>query len=137
VLGFDTDEKLMRDYGIDVDVLDAGCCGLAGNFGFEKEHYDVSMACAEDKLLPEIRQAGAATLVLADGFSCRTQIEQSDVNQRPMHLAEVLAAAIDGAEPAPTRPSAPGRGFRAAAVTAGVAVAAAAPAIAWLRRRAH
>ncbi|HEY0495703.1 MAG TPA: FAD-binding and (Fe-S)-binding domain-containing protein [Kutzneria sp.] len=135
VLGFDTDEKLMRQYGIDVDVLDAGCCGLAGNFGFEQGHYDVSMACAEDKLLPSLRQAGEATLVLADGFSCRTQIDQSDVNQRPMHLAEVLAAALHGTQPRPERPSAPGRAARTVAAAAAVAAATAVPALAWLYRR--
>ncbi|GAA3439123.1 hypothetical protein [Kutzneria kofuensis] len=134
MLGFDTDEKLMRQYGIDVDVLDAGCCGLAGNFGFEQEHYDVSMACAEDKLLPSLREAGEATLVLADGFSCRTQIDQSDVNQRPMHLAEVLAAALHGTQPQPERPSAPSRAARTAVAAAAVA-AAAGPALAWLFRR--
>ena len=135
VLGFGTDEKLMRQYGIDVDVLDAGCCGLAGNFGFEKEHYDVSMACAEDKLLPELRAAGEAKLVLADGFSCRTQIDQSDVNQRPMHLAEVLAAALHGTQPQPERPSAPGRAARTAVTVAGVAAVAAPALAAWLVRR--
>ncbi|MFI9387477.1 FAD-binding and (Fe-S)-binding domain-containing protein [Kutzneria sp. NPDC052558] len=134
VLGFGTDEKLMRHYGIDVDVLDAGCCGLAGNFGFEKEHYEVSMACAEDKLLPELRGAGPGTLVLADGFSCRTQIDQSDVDHRPMHLAEVLAAALQGKQPRPGRPSAPGRAARTAVAAAALATVAA-PALAWLVRR--
>ncbi|MGH3745654.1 MAG: (Fe-S)-binding protein, partial [Mycobacteriales bacterium] len=91
VLGYDDDAGLLRDAGVDLDVLDAGCCGLAGNFGFERGHYDVSMACAERVLLPAVRGADAATRVLADGFSCRTQIEQSGAGRVPMHLAEVLA----------------------------------------------
>ena len=62
--------------GVDVDVLDDGCCGLAGNFGFERGHYDVSMACAEHGLFPAVREAGPGTAILADGFSCRTQIER-------------------------------------------------------------
>lgn len=94
VLGFDADRDLMHRCGLDADVLDAGCCGLAGNFGFERGHYDVSMACAEDGLLPAIRTAGKETLVLADGFSCRTQIEQAGTGHAPRHLAEVLADEI-------------------------------------------
>jgi hypothetical protein len=57
---------------VDHEVLDAGCYGLAGNFGFEKGHYHVSVACAEDKLMPALRDADPDALVLADGFSCRT-----------------------------------------------------------------
>ncbi|MDK3257255.1 FAD-binding and (Fe-S)-binding domain-containing protein [Blastococcus capsensis] len=95
VMGFDRDVELMRQMGMDVDVLDSGCCGLAGNFGFERDHYDVSMACAERVLLPEVRKAGPDDVVLADGFSCRTQIEQGDAGGRQgVHLAEVLAAAL-------------------------------------------
>ncbi|HWE88565.1 MAG TPA: heterodisulfide reductase-related iron-sulfur binding cluster, partial [Pseudonocardiaceae bacterium] len=94
VLGFDADRALLADSGADVEVLDAGCCGLAGNFGFEREHYDVSMACAEDALLPAIRAADHDAIVLADGFSCRTQIEQGDTDRKPVHLAELLAAAV-------------------------------------------
>ncbi|CNG97905.1 FAD/FMN-dependent dehydrogenase [Mycobacterium tuberculosis] len=75
-------------------MLDAGCCGLAGNFGFENGHYDVSVACAEDKLLPALRDADADALVLADGFSCRTQIRELAADRRPMHLAQVLAAGL-------------------------------------------
>lgn len=91
VLGYTHERKLLNGAGIDVDVLDAGCCGLAGNFGFEKGHYDVSVACAEDKLLPALRDADPATLVLADGFSCRTQIRDLASDRKPMHVAQVLA----------------------------------------------
>ncbi|HET7328192.1 MAG TPA: FAD-linked oxidase C-terminal domain-containing protein [Nocardioidaceae bacterium] len=90
IMGFDADIELMRRAGIEADVLDSGCCGLAGNFGFEDGHYEVSMACAERVLLPAVRDADADTLVLADGFSCRTQIEQGGTGRTAMHLAEAL-----------------------------------------------
>lgn len=96
VLGFDADRSLLREAGVDAEVLDAGCCGLAGNFGFERGHYEVSMTCAEDALLPAVRGAGSGTMVLADGFSCRTQIEHGAPEARPRHLAQVLAAAVRG-----------------------------------------
>jgi FAD/FMN-containing dehydrogenase/Fe-S oxidoreductase len=90
VLGFTADLAVMEDAGIDADVLDSGCCGLAGNFGFENGHYDLSMACAERVLLPAVRRADPGTIVVADGFSCRTQIEHGAPGNRPQHLAEVL-----------------------------------------------
>lgn len=99
VLGYDRDRALLRDTGAQVDVLDAGCCGLAGNFGFERGHYDVSVACAEDALLPALGGRAPGTEVLADGFSCRTQIRQLAPDARPRHLAELLAAAL--ADPRP------------------------------------
>jgi Fe-S oxidoreductase len=96
VLGEDSDVRLMERAGVDVEVLQSGCCGLAGNFGFEKDHYDVSMAAAERVLLPRLREADPATAVVADGFSCRTQITQSDVPRHPVHAAELLARGLDG-----------------------------------------
>ncbi|MFC4560923.1 FAD-binding and (Fe-S)-binding domain-containing protein [Nocardiopsis mangrovi] len=93
VIGFDADRDLMRRAGIDADVLDSGCCGLAGNFGFEAEHYDVSRAVGERVLLPAVRAAGPDTLVLSDGFSCRTQITQ-ETGRPALHLAEVLARGL-------------------------------------------
>lgn len=94
ILGYGDDRQLLVEAGVNVDVLDAGCCGLAGNFGFEKGHYDVSVACAEDKLMPALRNADPAALVLADGFSCRTQIRDLAADRRPMHVAQVLADAL-------------------------------------------
>ena len=70
-----------------------GCCGLAGNFGFERGHYEVSVACAEDQLLPAVRAAGPGRAVLADGFSCRTQLRQADTRE-PVHLAQLAARAL-------------------------------------------
>jgi Fe-S oxidoreductase len=76
-----------------VDVLEAGCCGLAGNFGFERGHYDVSTGCAELGVWPAVRAADPGTAILADGFSCRTQIA-AGTPARAIHLAELLAELI-------------------------------------------
>jgi FAD/FMN-containing dehydrogenase/Fe-S oxidoreductase len=95
ILGYGDDRQLLVDAGVEPDVLDAGCCGLAGNFGFEKGHYNVSVACAEDKLMPALRKADPDALVLADGFSCRTQIRELSDDRRPLHIAQVIAAALD------------------------------------------
>jgi Fe-S oxidoreductase len=110
IMGYDPDRALLGAAGVDVDVLDAGCCGLAGNFGFEAGHYDVSMACGERVLLPAVRDAAQDTLVLADGFSCRTQIEQGGTGRTAVHLAEVLAAGLRGHPVRPARPGPPEAG---------------------------
>jgi FAD/FMN-containing dehydrogenase/Fe-S oxidoreductase len=97
VLGWDTDRQLLQDSGADVEQLASGCCGLAGNFGFEAGHLDVSKACAESVLLPAVRDADPDTIVLADGFSCRTQIHELDSGGREaIHLAELLHRAGQG-----------------------------------------
>ncbi|MER6274776.1 FAD-binding and (Fe-S)-binding domain-containing protein [Streptomyces sp900105245] len=93
VLGDEPDRGLRESAGLTGE-LSGGCCGLAGNFGFEKGHFEVSRACAEEQLLPAVRAAPADTVILADGFSCRTQLEQL-AGVRGRHLAEVLAAALD------------------------------------------
>lgn len=93
VLG-DAAERRLRERAGLTGELSGGCCGLAGNFGFEKGHYDVSVACAEDQLLPAVRAAVDGTELLADGFSCRTQLEQL-AGREAHHLAEVLARALD------------------------------------------
>ncbi|MFF8276920.1 FAD-binding and (Fe-S)-binding domain-containing protein [Streptomyces lateritius] len=97
VLG-DTAERRLRERAGLTGGLSGGCCGLAGNFGFEPGHYEVSVACAEDQLLPALRSAGEDALVLADGFSCRTQIGHL-TDRRGRHLAEVLAQALPAREP--------------------------------------
>ncbi|WP_433276212.1 FAD-binding and (Fe-S)-binding domain-containing protein [Pseudonocardia xinjiangensis] len=98
-LGTDDDRAVMAALGVDAEVLDSGCCGLAGNFGFEKGHYDVSMACAERVLLPAVRAADPDVAVLADGFSCRTQLRQAGTRE-PVHLAQLAARAL-GLTPTP------------------------------------
>jgi FAD/FMN-containing dehydrogenase/Fe-S oxidoreductase len=95
VMGMDADSQLIERMGLECDVLDAGCCGLAGSFGFEADHYDISMAIGERRLLPAVRAADGDTLVVADGFSCRTQIEHG-TERRALHLAQVLEMALDG-----------------------------------------
>ena len=94
IMGFDRDLGLLRGCGVDVDVLDRGCCGLAGNFGFERGHYDVSVACAEHGLWPAVRDAREDTAILADGFSCRTQIQAGHLGREGIHLAQLLAGML-------------------------------------------
>ncbi len=91
IMGFDADAAVLRACGVDVDVLDTGCCGLAGNFGFERGHYEVSVGCAERGLWPAVSGAEEATTILADGFSCRTQIEAGNLGRKGIHLAQLLA----------------------------------------------
>ena len=97
VLGRGPDAELMRRAGIDATAV-SGCCGLAGNFGYEDGHLDVSVRVAEHELLPAVHGAAEGTDLLADGFSCRTQVEQL-TGRRPRHLAEVLADALPGSDP--------------------------------------
>ncbi|MBH0083035.1 FAD-binding and (Fe-S)-binding domain-containing protein [Salinibacterium sp. SWN167] len=92
VMGFDADRALLAATGATVTEI-SGCCGLAGNFGMEKGHYDVSVAVAENGILPALRAAASDSTLVADGFSCRTQASQL-ANTEGKHLAEVLAAAL-------------------------------------------
>ncbi|MER5352460.1 FAD-binding and (Fe-S)-binding domain-containing protein [Kitasatospora sp. NPDC002551] len=101
VLGSAADRRVERRMGVTNRVLDSGCCGLAGNFGFELGHYEVSVAIAERVLLPEVRAAGPDTVVLADGFSCRTQIAQLADGRRALHLAELMQRALHAHETKP------------------------------------
>ncbi len=92
VMGFTPDQALLRQAGAEFSTL-AGCCGLAGNFGMEKGHYEVSVAVAEHALLPALREAAPGDVYLADGFSCRTQAEQL-AGVHGVHLAELLASRL-------------------------------------------
>jgi Fe-S oxidoreductase len=83
------EESLLRKTGADVQSLDAGCCGMAGAFGFEADKYAISQAVGERVLLPAVRQAAADTLIVSDGFSCREQIRQA-TGRRAIHVAEAL-----------------------------------------------
>ncbi|MEU2054928.1 FAD-binding and (Fe-S)-binding domain-containing protein [Streptomyces bungoensis] len=139
---FDADRELMRRAHLDAEVLDEGCCGLAGNFGLERGHHEVSMAVAEHGVPPAVRGAAPGSLVLADGFSCRTQIEEGGTGRRALHLAEVLALGLDGAglpsehpERLATRPPEPSRTARWTTTAAAAALTAAAGAGAALRLR--
>jgi FAD/FMN-containing dehydrogenase/Fe-S oxidoreductase len=97
VLGWDADARLLASAGAQIHAV-GGCCGLAGNFGVERGHYDVSVAVAETALLPAVRTLDDGGVVLADGFSCRTQLDQLAGrvgDTRARHLAEVLAERLD------------------------------------------
>jgi Fe-S oxidoreductase len=104
VMGWAADEALLTGAGAELTAV-GGCCGLAGNFGVEQGHYEVSVAVAETALLPAVRSAPDDAVVLADGFSCRTQLEQlGPVQSR--HLAQLLADHLPGGhdEAVPTQP---------------------------------
>ena len=123
--------ELFKKMGVEVREPEKGCCGLAGSFGFEAGHYDVSMAIGEQRLLPAVREADAETHLIANGFSCQTQIGQG-TGREPRHLAQLIADAIPSREPA----SLPRRsGQLAGALVVGGAVIAGVLLIRSLKRR--
>jgi Fe-S oxidoreductase/FAD/FMN-containing dehydrogenase len=81
---------LLKRAGANVEAIKAGCCGMAGPFGFEKDKYEVSKTIARDGLMPAVDSAGPLTVILADGFSCREQIQQLG-HKQALHFAELLA----------------------------------------------
>ena len=95
IMKFEPEEEVLKKMGVDFEHLDSGCCGMAGAFGFERKHYDISMRIGERVLLPRVRDAAEDTLIIADGFSCREQIEQA-TGRHALHLAEVLHLASNG-----------------------------------------
>jgi FAD/FMN-containing dehydrogenase/Fe-S oxidoreductase len=90
--GVESEVRLLQKLGVEVETLNAGCCGLAGAWGFEAGHYELSMQCGEQGLLPKVRELDGETIVVADGFSCRTQIAHG-TGRRALHVAEVLQLA--------------------------------------------
>ncbi len=104
LVGMKAEQKLLSRMGLEAEVLDSGCCGLAGSFGYEAGHYEVSMKIGERVLLPRIRAADKATLIVADGFSCREQIMHGTA-RHGMHLAEVIQMALH--QPVPPRKNKP------------------------------
>lgn len=84
---------LLRRTGANVTLLDSGCCGMAGPFGFEREKFNISQTLAERALLPAVRKATPETLLVTDGFSCREQIAQNS-SRRAFHAAEILAGPV-------------------------------------------
>jgi Fe-S oxidoreductase len=93
VLGIRSEEELLRRTGIETRILDSGCCGMAGAFGFEEEHHEISRQIGERVLLPEVRKASQDTRILANGFSCREQIRHF-TGRRAGHIAEILHEAV-------------------------------------------
>ena len=93
LMGMGSDETVLSKIGLDFETVDSGCCGMAGSFGFEKEHYDVSLRVGELVLLPAVRKAADDTLIVANGFSCREQIAQT-TGRQALHLAQVIQMAL-------------------------------------------
>jgi Fe-S oxidoreductase len=100
IMSMRADTALFDALGLDWALLDDGCCGLAGSFGFERGKYEVSMAIGELVLLPAAREAGEETLILADGFSCREQIAHG-TGRTALHLAEAIALALEEGDTPP------------------------------------
>jgi Fe-S oxidoreductase len=133
IMGMKDEETLLSRLGLDFTVLDSGCCGMAGSFGFERgDRYDVSIKCGERVLLPAVRDAAKETLVIADGFSCREQIAQM-TDRHALHPAQVIQMALHegcsgpaGAYPEALYLTQPAEGVQPAVWAAGGALAGAA-----------
>jgi Fe-S oxidoreductase len=143
VIGFDAEEEVLRRVGLDAEVLDSGCCGMAGSFGFESgQKYEVGRRAGDRVLLPRVREVDDDVLIVADGFSCRTMIEQ-ETDRRALHLSQVIRMAMEeGPGGPPGRPEdhapVPVDGHRGTAgrwIAGGAAFSAAALGAARLLRR--
>jgi Fe-S oxidoreductase len=99
VLRWDQEQELIRSVLPDSEVVDSGCCGMAGSFGYVADTYDVSLRIGERRLLPKVRETDRETLVVADGFSCRGQI--ATTGRKALHIAQVLQLAIRQRRAAP------------------------------------
>jgi FAD/FMN-containing dehydrogenase/Fe-S oxidoreductase len=97
LMGMIGESAILTKLGLDFKLLDSGCCGMAGAFGFQKDHYQVSIQAGERVLLPAVREADESTLVITNGFSCREQIEQV-TGKGALHLAQVLRMAMRDGE---------------------------------------
>src|SRR6185312_6045998 len=97
ITGINNEEKLLTNLGLELETLQCTCCGVAGSFGYEQDKYDISMQIGEHGVLPPVRGASRDTLIIADGFSCRSQIEHG-TDRRALHLAEVVKLAIEQGE---------------------------------------
>jgi hypothetical protein len=96
VMKMDAEEQVFGKLGLNFSILDSGCCGMAGSFGFKQEHYETSLDIGNLVLLPAVRKAAKDTLVIADGFSCREQLRQT-TDRQGLHFAEVLHLAFQKA----------------------------------------
>ncbi len=94
ILNFDNEAALLQRLGLNFKILDSGCCGMAGSFGFEEQHYEISMKVGERVLIPAVNQATSDTLIIANGFSCREQIRQA-TQREALHLSQILLMAIE------------------------------------------
>jgi len=107
-VGLGAEQELYEKMGLGYEVLDSGCCGLAGSWGFEEDKHDLSMKIGERRLLPAARNAEVDTILLADGFSCKTQIDHG-TDRRALHTAQVIKMALDHGTGAPPETSIPSR----------------------------
>jgi Fe-S oxidoreductase len=96
LLGFDKETELLEKFVADVEVLDSGCCGMAGAFGYERAHYDISQQAGQRVLLPAVDKLPQDALVVTNGFSCREQVQQA-TPRTPLHVAELCKMALDEA----------------------------------------
>jgi Fe-S oxidoreductase len=99
LMKMDDESSLLRKMGVDLQLPDSGCCGMAGSFGFEKDKFAMSQAIGERVLLPAVRKASPETLIVSDGFSCREQIRQT-TGREAIHLAEAIQLALPGKDKA-------------------------------------
>ena len=98
VAGMEAEEAVLKKMGLEYRVAaDATCCGMAGSFGFEHDHHQVADQIGELGVLPRVREAAKDTLIIADGFSCQTQIQQGKTGRQALHLAQVVKMALDKA----------------------------------------
>lgn len=137
ILDFASEKVVLEKTLADAEVLEAGCCGMAGAFGFVADTRDVGKSAGERVLLPRVRAEADDSIVVANGFSCREQIQQH-TKRRGLHLAEVIKLAIDGlpaGRPEAAIERARKRDVRKTMVRAGMALAAVVIALSWLRRR--
>lgn len=93
IIGNDASMAALQAAGYTVQLIDSGCCGMAGDFGYGTDHYEVSRAIGEERLFPAVREMPADALLLASGTSCREQIQQF-AGKAPLHMAQVLARAL-------------------------------------------
>ena len=104
IMTMKSEKSVLEKTKLDYQMLDSGCCGMAGYFGYEKgDHYDVSIKAGERVLLPAVRDADKETIIIADGFSCREQIEQ-ETDRKGLHLAQVLQMALREGKDAKPQP---------------------------------
>ena len=143
IMGMSDEEKVLAKLGLDYEVLDSGCCGMAGSWGYEKgEHYEVSMKAGERVLLPAVRNADKDALIVTGGFSCRSQIEEA-TDRRALHLAQVMQMALrNGGGPPEDYPESgffekkPSRPRVRSAALLGAGVVLTGGALAWVAKKA-
>ena len=104
IMHLDAEIRILKQLDLDYQVIETTCCGMAGAFGFNAEHYDISKEIGERSLLPTIRDADDETLIIANGFSCQQQIKQL-TDRTPLHIAEVIEMAFQKDEASASVPS--------------------------------